>query len=206
MYCCSVRDMWRTTDNRRMGWESQAELNLLIWNQQENERPAVGGKPRQSAPIPPVEMESAVTPFTVAREGRKRQPYPLSLMSNSTKAGEVETRCGLKVRGDVMDTRLMNWWTGIAEPIEASPQVVDCNKLKVRFSCFAGDPDEVTAPLLGPFETGAKQAVLFTRHMRGSPKHKNFLNSACVIAWEESFSKIRVTGRCNGWFGASSMC
>lgn len=48
MYCCSVRDMWRTTDSKRIGWESQAELNLLIWNQQENERPAAGGKPRQS--------------------------------------------------------------------------------------------------------------------------------------------------------------
>lgn len=40
--------MWRTTDSKRIGWESQAELNLLIWNQQENERPAVGGKPLQS--------------------------------------------------------------------------------------------------------------------------------------------------------------
>lgn len=48
MYCCSVRDMWRTTVRRRIGWESQAELNLLIWNQQENERPAMGGKLRQS--------------------------------------------------------------------------------------------------------------------------------------------------------------
>lgn len=48
MYCCSVRDMWRTTVSRRIGWESQAELKRLIWNQQENERPAVGGKPRQS--------------------------------------------------------------------------------------------------------------------------------------------------------------
>lgn len=31
------------------------------------------------------------------------------------------------------------------------------------------------------------------------------LKSECVIAWEESFSKIRVAGRCNGWFGASNM-
>lgn len=31
------------------------------------------------------------------------------------------------------------------------------------------------------------------------------LKSECVMAWEESFSKIRVTGRCNGWFGASNM-
>ena len=34
-YCCSARDMWRTTDSRRMGWESHAELKRLIWNQQE---------------------------------------------------------------------------------------------------------------------------------------------------------------------------
>lgn len=145
MYCCSVRDMWRITDSNRIGWESQAELNLLIWNQQEKVRPAVGGKPRQSPPIPPVEIESAVTPFTVAREGRKRHPYPLSLMSNSTKAGEEETLCGLKVRGDVMDTRLMIWWMGIVEPTEGS---LDFKRLKVRFSVFTEDPDEVSASVL----------------------------------------------------------
>jgi hypothetical protein len=47
-YCCSARDIWRTTDNSQIGWESQAELNLLIRNQQEYDRPAAGGKPRQS--------------------------------------------------------------------------------------------------------------------------------------------------------------
>lgn len=97
MYCSSVRDMWRTTDSKRMGWESQAEVNLLIRSQQENESPAAGGKPRQSkrkqmislflsasfinmqvpdhlpAPIPPVEIESADTPFIVAKDGSKRQ-------------------------------------------------------------------------------------------------------------------------------------
>ena len=62
-------------------------------------------------------------------------PYPLSLMSNSTKAGEEETLCGLNVRGAVMDTRLMIWWTGTAEPKE----VVGCKKLKVRFSFFTED-------------------------------------------------------------------
>lgn len=31
------------------------------------------------------------------------------------------------------------------------------------------------------------------------------LKSTCVMAWEESFSNIRVTGRFNGWFGASNM-
>lgn len=31
-----------------------------------------------------------------------------------------------------------------------------------------------------------------------------YLKSICEMAWEESFSKIRVTGRCNGWFGASN--
>lgn len=32
------------------------------------------------------------------------------------------------------------------------------------------------------------------------------LKSVCVMAWEESFSNIRVTGRCNGWFETRSMC
>lgn len=32
-----------------------------------------------------------------------------------------------------------------------------------------------------------------------------YLKSEGVMAWEASFSKIRVTGRCNGWFGASNM-
>lgn len=77
-------------------------------------------------------------------------PYPLSLMSNSTKAGEEETRCGLKVRGDVIDTRLMIWWGGTAEPTEDSLWVADCNKLKVRFSVFTGDPDEASASVLWP--------------------------------------------------------
>ena len=68
-------------------------------------------------------------------------------MSNSTKAGEEESRCGLKVRGDVMVTRLMIWWTGIAEP-EDSLRVVDCNKLKVRFSVFPEDPDKASSSVL----------------------------------------------------------
>lgn len=46
--CCSARDMWRTTVKRRTGWDSQAELNLQIINQQEKDRPAEGGKPLQS--------------------------------------------------------------------------------------------------------------------------------------------------------------
>lgn len=62
-------------------------------------------------------------------------PYPLSLMSNSTKAGDEETLCGLNVRGAVIDTKLMIWWTGIAEPNEA----VGWIKLKVRFSFFTED-------------------------------------------------------------------
>ncbi len=49
--CCSARDMWRTTVSRRTGWDSQAELNLQIINQQEKDRPAEGGKPLQSAEI-----------------------------------------------------------------------------------------------------------------------------------------------------------
>lgn len=75
-------------------------------------------------------------------------PYPLSLMSNSTKAGEEEILCGLKVRGDVIDTRLMIWWTGIVEPTDGSLRVVDCIRLKVRFSVFTGDPNEVSASVL----------------------------------------------------------
>lgn len=72
-------------------------------------------------------------------------------MSNSTKAGEEETLYGLKVRGDVMDTRLTIWWPGIAEPTEDSPQSVEFNKLKVRFSVFTGDSDvaSASAPGLG---------------------------------------------------------
>lgn len=31
------------------------------------------------------------------------------------------------------------------------------------------------------------------------------LKSKCEMAWEESFSKILATGKCNGWFGDSSM-
>ena len=34
-YCCSERDMWRTTLSRRTGCESHAELKRLIWNQQQ---------------------------------------------------------------------------------------------------------------------------------------------------------------------------
>lgn len=71
-------------------------------------------------------------------------------MSNSTNAGEAETRCGLKVRGDVIDTRLMIWWTGIAEPAEDSLRDVDCNKLKVRLRVFTEDPDEPSASELWP--------------------------------------------------------
>lgn len=69
-------------------------------------------------------------------------------MSNSTKAGEEETLYGLKVRGDVMDTRLMIWWMGIAEPTEDSLRVVDFNKLKVRLSVFTGDPTEASVSVL----------------------------------------------------------
>lgn len=32
-----------------------------------------------------------------------------------------------------------------------------------------------------------------------------YLKSDSVMAWEASFSKMRVTGRCNGWFGASNI-
>lgn len=35
---------------------------------------------------------------------------------------------------------------------------------------------------------------------------KSDLKSECVMAWEDSFSRILVTDRCNGWFGFRSMC
>ena len=47
-YCCGARDMCLTTVRRRMGWESHAALKRLTRNQQQNDRPATGGKPRQS--------------------------------------------------------------------------------------------------------------------------------------------------------------
>lgn len=88
-----------------------------------------------------------VTPFAVEHWTmclilyiyRGTHPYPLSLVLNSTKAGEVETLWGLKVRGDVMDTKLIIWWIGIAEPIEDASWVADSNKLKARFSVFVAD-------------------------------------------------------------------
>ncbi len=78
-------------------------------------------------------------------------------MSNSTKAGEEETRWGLKVRGDVMDTMLMIWWTGMAEQAQDSLRVSECNKLKVRFSFFTWDPDEVSASVLWPGSVKTKK-------------------------------------------------
>lgn len=80
-----------------------------------------------------------VPPFTVEHCSRGTHPYPLSLVLNSTKAGEVETLWGLKVRGDVMDTKLIIWWIGIAEPTEDSSWVADSNKLKARFSVCVAD-------------------------------------------------------------------
>lgn len=144
-------------------------------------------------------------------------PYPLSLMSNSTKAGEEETLWGLKVRGDVMDTRLIIWWMGIADPTGDSLRIPDFKRLKVRFSVFTGDPDEVSSSVPWPggnninklkcvadftsvfllyltsksssnrkqhlpftLPTGALSTcdsmdALSTKHIRGSPKHRNFL-------------------------------
>lgn len=71
-------------------------------------------------------------------------------MSNSTKAGEEETLCGLRVRGVVMDTRLMTWWAGTAGPTEESLRGVGCNKLKGRFNVFNTDPRESSVSLLCP--------------------------------------------------------
>lgn len=86
-------------------------------------------------------------------------------MSNSMKAGEAETRCGLKVRGDVMDTRLMIWWTGIGDPTEDSLRVVAFNKLKVLFSVFTGDPDEAPASVLWPCLDNTSQIVYKNNQM-----------------------------------------
>lgn len=63
-------------------------------------------------------------------------------MSNSAKAGEEDTWCGLKLRGEVMDTKLMIWWTGNTEPIQDSLQSPKRNRLEVRFSVFMEDPAE----------------------------------------------------------------
>lgn len=38
-----------------------------------------------------------------------------------------------------MDTKLIIWWIGIAEPVEDSSSVADSNKLKARFSVCAAD-------------------------------------------------------------------
>lgn len=72
--------------------------------------------------------------FQVIEDTQISHPYPLSFMSNSTKAGEEESRCGLNVRGAVMDTRVMIWWTGTADPKDGS------RRLKVLFSFFTDDP------------------------------------------------------------------
>lgn len=44
-----------------------------------------------------------------------------------------------------MDTKLIIWWIGIAEPI----CVAESNKLKLRFSVLAADP-EASVSELGP--------------------------------------------------------
>lgn len=49
-----------------------------------------------------------------------------------------------------MDTRLIIWWSGIAEPTGASKLPVDFNRLKIRFRVLAGYSDEGSASVLGP--------------------------------------------------------
>lgn len=49
-----------------------------------------------------------------------------------------------------MDTRLIIWWSGIAEPTGASKLPVDFNRLKIRLSVLAGYSDERSASVLGP--------------------------------------------------------
>lgn len=102
-------------------------------------------------------------------------------------------------------------------------------------------PDTCVPFDTGPLVSGLHSdciclAVLSPKHMRGSPKHRNFLRrerlyrqycgfstkkkyfeyklqfmcitdlkSEGVMHWEESFSKMRVTGRCSGWLGVSNM-
>lgn len=211
------------------------------------------------------------------RAKTRTHPYPSSLMLNSTKAGEAETVWGLKVRGDVMDTRLMIWWTGIAGPTKDSLWVVDFNKLKARFIVVTWDPNEASATGLGPSSKNKIQWVrcsrpcfaepelisffcvkyifiyikktskyrlkqdpllvddlcllstwegaLNTRTFWGQKRWNNisdaeywntkklqnvkdcllYLKSAWQMAWDDSFSKILVTGRCSGWFGSSNM-
>lgn len=83
-------------------------------------------------------------------------------MLNSTKAGDEDTLWGLKVRGVVIDTRLTIWWSGIADPTEDSKLGVDFNRLKVRFSVFAGDSDETSA---------LAQAPGLTQNLKSDPSH-----------------------------------
>lgn len=49
-----------------------------------------------------------------------------------------------------MDTRLIIWWSGIAEPTGPSKLPVDFNRLKIRLSVLAGYSDETSASVLGP--------------------------------------------------------
>lgn len=48
-----------------------------------------------------------------------------------------------------MDTRLIIWWNGIAEPAGASQLSVDFNRLKFRFSVLAGYSDASAPSALG---------------------------------------------------------
>lgn len=106
-------------------------------------------------------------------------------------------------------------------------------KKKKNLTCVPFD----TGPLVSGLHSDCIcLAVLSPKHMRGSPKHRNFLRrerlyrqyckfstkkkyfeyklqfmcitdlkSEGVMHWEESFSKMRVTGRCSGWSGVSNM-
>lgn len=56
----------------------------------------------------------------------------------------------------------MTWWSGIADPTEDSQLAVDFNRLKVRFSVFAGDSDETSA---------WAQAPGLTQNLKSDPSH-----------------------------------
>ena len=82
-------------------------------------------------------------------------PYPLSLMSNSAKAGEAETPCGRKLRGDVMETRLMIWCRargtmGVAR--SGVSEGVVLRRLNERFRVFLlwGPPPSTSSRTGGP--------------------------------------------------------
>lgn len=94
-------------------------------------------------------------------------------MSNSTKEGEMETLCGWKLRGDVMETRLMILWRGTTVPL--SEDVF--SRLKLLFIAFFKDF------LLSSSESFVWSAI----DNRKLWKSKQSLQSKDVTIWSNVF-------------------